>query len=105
MARTRACLSLIFMWIRSGSISWSPIDSTGLSDVIGSWKIIETSRPRNSRISSSDNASRSRPQNLIAVALIFVFPLGSSRTMASAETDLPDPDSPTIATISPGLTA
>ena len=35
--------------------------STGLSDVIGSWKIIEMSLPRMARISRSESASRSRP--------------------------------------------
>ena len=42
-----------------GSITCSPIDRTGLSEVIGSWKIIEMSRPRISRISSSERSSRS----------------------------------------------
>ena len=62
-ARSRACASLIFRWMNSGSMICSPIDRTGLSEVIGSWKIIEMSRPRISRISSSESSSRSRPSN------------------------------------------
>ena len=38
-------------WNCSGSMICSPIGSTGLSEVIGSWKIIEISRPRTSRMS------------------------------------------------------
>ena len=36
----------------------SPIERTGLSEVIGSWKIIEMSRPRISRISSSESVEQ-----------------------------------------------
>ena len=50
-------------WICSGSVSWRPMVSTGFSDVIGSWKIIAISRPRISRISSSESSRRSRPLN------------------------------------------
>ena len=38
----------------SGSMICSPIFSTGLSEVIGSWKIMAISRPRMRRISSSE---------------------------------------------------
>ena len=41
-----------------GSITCSPIERTGLSEVIGSWKIIEMSRPRISRISSAESAEQ-----------------------------------------------
>ena len=50
---------------RSASASASricrPIVSTGLSDVIGSWKIIAISRPRTVRSSPVRSCSRSRP--------------------------------------------
>jgi hypothetical protein len=39
----------------------SPTVSTGLSEVIGSWKIIEMSLPRMARIRSSSYCSRSAP--------------------------------------------
>ena len=48
-------------WMSSGSMICSPILSTGLSDVIGSWKIMAMSRPRMLRISSSERPSSSRP--------------------------------------------
>ncbi len=41
---------------------WLPTLVTGLSEVIGSWKIIETSLPRKSRISSSVILVTSRPR-------------------------------------------
>ena len=87
----------------SGSITCSPIERTGLSEVIGSWKIIAMSRPRISRISSAESASRSRPSNVM-LPLVTRPVLASSRMIASEETDLPQPDSPTMATISPRLT-
>ena len=55
-ARSRASASLIPLWMNSGSMICSPMVSTGLSEVIGSWKIIEMSRPRMARISSSDRS-------------------------------------------------
>ena len=81
----------------------SPIVRTGLSEVIGSWKIMAISRPRMRRISSSERSSSSRPSKRMEPCVRAV-PDGSSRITASADTDLPEPDSPTIATISPGLT-
>ena len=45
-------------WMSSGSMICSPIGRTGLSEVIGSWKIIEMSRPRISRISSSESVEQ-----------------------------------------------
>ena len=62
-ARARACVLAHPEWMSSGSMICRPIGSTGLSEVIGSWKIIAMSRPRSSRISSSDRSSRSRPSN------------------------------------------
>ena len=78
-----------------------PMRSTGLSEVIGSWKIMAISRPRSWRISSSERVSSSRPSKRM-LPWMRAVPGGSSRMVASADTDLPEPDSPTIATISPG---
>ena len=44
------------------SAIWRPTVSTGLSDVIGSWKIIEMRLPRICRIWRSDSFSRSVPR-------------------------------------------
>ena len=57
-ARRAPRASLIFRWMNSGSMICSPIDRTGLSEVIGSWKIMEMSRPRISRISSSESVEQ-----------------------------------------------
>ena len=78
--------------------------STGLSEVIGSWKIIAMSRPRISRISSSVRSRRLRPWNRIRPPTMRPAGFASRRMMASEETDLPQPDSPTSATVSPGFT-
>ena len=42
------------------SMIWLPTVNTGLSEVIGSWKIIAMSLPRMARISASDSRARSR---------------------------------------------
>ncbi len=78
--------------------------STGLSEVIGSWKIIAISRPRIARISSSPSLSKSRPLNSMRPPTTRPAGFASKRMMASEETDLPQPDSPTNATTSPALT-
>ena len=57
-ARARACASFMPRWICSGSMICSPMVRIGLSEVIGSWKIIEMSRPRISRISSSSSVEQ-----------------------------------------------
>ena len=101
-ARARAALSSMPRWMVSGSMIWRPILKTGLSEVIGSWKIMAISRPRTRRISSSDRVSSSLPSNLTLPAGMRAVASGSRRITASADTDLPEPDSPTIATISPG---
>jgi hypothetical protein len=72
----------------------------GFSEVIGSWKMIEIRRPRIERMPLSGSVSRSCPSKMIS-------PLGwdaadvSSRSTDSADTVLPEPDSPTSATVSP----
>ena len=103
-ARARAWASLMLRWISSGSMIWKPMVSTGFNEVIGSWKIIAMSRPRISRISPSDNSRRLRPWNRMRPATTRPAGRASSRMMASEDTDLPQPDSPTSATTSPGRT-
>ena len=72
--------------------------STGLRLVIGSWKIIEILSPRTLRISSSGSAKRSRPSRRITPSTR-LFAAGRSRMTESAVTLLPEPDSPTMATV------
>ena len=57
-ARARLLPRSSSRWMSSGSMICRPIGSTGLSEVIGSWKIIEMSRPRISRISSSESVEQ-----------------------------------------------
>ena len=59
------------------------------------------SRPRTSRISSSDSARRSRPLKRISPPTMRPAGAATSRITDSALTDLPQPDSPTRATVSP----
>ncbi len=90
---------------RSASAICRPTVSTGLSEVIGSWKIIEIALPRSARISSSSMWSRSRPSSRTAPPTIRPGGVGTRRIIDSAVMLLPQPDSPTIARISPRLSA
>ena len=47
------------------SVIWRSMESTGFSEVTGSWKIIAMSLPRTLRTSLSGSATRSRPSNSI----------------------------------------
>src|SRR5436190_5679604 len=84
------------------SPSWLPTVSTGLSDVIGSWKTIATSLPRTRRSSFFFSFSRSRPLNIAVPRTIRPGGVGIRPSSASVETLLPEPDSPTIPSVSPG---
>ena len=83
------------------SITWSPTVVTGLRLVIGSWKIMPILAPRTARISGTGRERRSRPSNSIRAPGSMRPGLGTSRMMASAVIDLPQPDSPTSASVSP----
>ncbi|CAM5295642.1 hypothetical protein SBADM41S_02399 [Streptomyces badius] len=77
---------------------------TGFSEDRASWKIIAILRPRIFRRSSLDIFSMSWPRKRISPCVI--FPGGMSRMpmMVWAVTDLPEPDSPSTASVSPALT-
>src|SRR6476660_487852 len=99
-ARLRAARPDLPMCRRSTSSSCQPTVKTGFSDVIGSWKIIEMSAPRSLRSSPIGSASRLRPPYSTSLAGSMIeFSGGSSPSIASDVTDLPDPDSPTSATV------
>src|SRR5918996_5360328 len=77
---------------------------TGLSAVIGSWKIIDMRLPRSARRRARRASKSSSPSRRIEPAA--GVSCGASRPMvASAVTDLPEPDSPTTQTSSRGRTA
>ena len=66
---------------------------------MGSWKIIAMSLPTILRLSARDMVSMSLPSNIIRSAVTVA--LGGSRPIsASISTDLPEPDSPTMASTS-----
>src|SRR6266508_3776441 len=104
-ARRWAAAPDIPRWISSPSVSWRPMVSTGLSEVIGSWKIMPISRPRTRRISSSPSVRRSRPLKMTWPPTMRPAGGATRRIMLSAVTDLPHPDSPTSATVSPASTS
>ena len=90
----------------TASAIWSPTRSTGLRLLIGSWNTIAISGPRIRRIVSANSRTRSRrcpvrSVNSIWPAVIRPPVWSISRVMESAVTDLPEPDSPTIASVSP----
>ncbi len=104
---SRLASAILAPWCRRiDSAICSPTVNTGLREVIGSWKIIAISAPRIERIvcalartrSTCDPSSRTkstRPEVMVAP------PCSTRRISDSAVTDLPEPDSPTIATVSP----
>ena len=102
-ASTRVLISAFesSVWIENISATWSPMVRSGLSAVIGSWKIMAMPAPRTPRISLTDAAQRSRPSNMILPRSILTS-FGNSRMMAFAIIDLPEPDLPTTHRISLG---
>ena len=74
---------------------------TGLSEVIGSWKIIEISLPRMPRMVASSTATRSTPSRRIEPPTMRPGGSATRRIRDSAVTLLPQPDSPTMASVSP----
>ena len=78
--------------------------STGLSEVMGSWNTMAMRRPRTLRISASLSARMSKPMKRMWPPTTRPGGSGMSRRIASALTALPQPDSPTLATVSPWFT-
>ena len=85
------------------SVSCSPILMTGLRAVIGSWKTMATRLPRRPRSCRGVSFEMALSATIVSPVIRAVF--GSSPRAVVAVTDLPEPDSPTRATTSPGLTA
>ena len=84
-------------WVTSGSAIWSPMRRCGVSDVIGSWKIIATrgreARPRRVRAGRALRGARGRRRAPVR---------GSSPIMARNAWVLPAPDSPMTPRQRPG---
>jgi hypothetical protein len=88
-------------WASSASLICRPIVRTGFRLVIGSWKIIAMSRPRIRRSSRSERLKRSRSPS-VAVPLVIRPARGRMPRSASEVTLFPQPDSPTMPSVSPG---
>src|SRR5688572_5220323 len=83
------------------SATCSPTGKAGLSEVIGSWKIIESLSPRRSRRRRGDALSRSSPSNSTSPPAMRPGGCGTRPMMVSAVTLLPQPDSPTMPSVRP----
>ena len=83
----------------SASAICQPTGNTGFSDDIGSWNTTEMSLPRMSRTVSIGSDSRLRPPNSTRLSGATIAFSGSNLTIDIALTLLPDPDSPTSATV------
>ncbi len=86
------------------SVICRPMVSTGLSELIGSWKTMAISLPRTARSSSSGMFSRSSPSK--RTDPLISTPRRPSRPRAASDvTLLPEPDSPTMPTVAPAATS
>ena len=103
LQRARICSAGVFGWCAAmASPSCSPMRMKGLSEVIGSWKIMPMRLPRSWRRVSGGASSMETPSKaILASAPYSVMLSGCRRTMLIAVTDLPEPDSPTSASVSP----
>ncbi len=87
---------------RSASRSWVPIVWTGFNAFCGSWNTMAAAVPRRDR-----SVSAGAPTTWVPVSSMdpeACARSGSRPSTDSAVSDLPDPDSPTSATISAGST-
>ena len=97
LRRARASRSV---WARSTSSIWRPTGTTGLSAVIGSWKIIAMVVARSCRRRRSLAASSSSPTSLMLPPVGASAPFCNRPITVSEVTDLPDPLSPTRHSVS-----
>src|SRR5258706_1737718 len=104
IAWRRAASRSIARWRRIPSTICSPMVKAGLSEVIGSWKIIEMRLPRTARIAALGRRRRFAPSKRISPA---TRPggLATSPMIESAVTLLPHPDSPTRPSVRPAWSA
>ncbi len=84
----------------SDSVICLPIFMTGLSDVMGSWKIMAISRPQILRRSRSDMVVSSTPSNC-TVPPRSTLRLGRRPMIERDRMVLPEPDSPTTPSVLP----
>ena len=99
-ARARASRRETPSCSRTVSPIWRPVVSTGLRLVIGSWKIMLISLPRIARKSRFFSDRRLRRSNCTS-PMTLAGGSFRSRRIENAVTDLPQPDLPKRATVSP----
>jgi hypothetical protein len=102
-ARAEASRDVRPWWSCRLSPICAPTFRTGFSAVMGSWKIMLMRLPRMLRISASDKRRRSRSSKAMLPAVRTGGSVISLR-IDIAVTDFPEPDSPTIARVSPSST-
>ncbi len=85
------------------SVTCLPMRITGFSELIGSWYTMPIFAPRTARREDSLSGTRSWPSSSTRPA-VTEAPVGSSPATLNAVNDLPEPDSPTTATVSPART-
>ena len=88
-------------WARIVSATWSPMVSTGLRLVIGSWNTMPIRRPRTRRSASPVSGRRSVPPRQTTLPCSMRPGGGMSCSSARLVRLFPEPDSPTSATVSP----
>ena len=96
-ARAQAWLRDKPMCLMSGSVSCWPTLNTGLSELMGSWKTQAISLPRMACKSRMLACSKSRPSHMTWPERTALS--GSKFSTDMAVTLLPEPDSPTSATV------
>ena len=99
-ARSMACSLLAPRCSMTASAICLPTVIVGFSDDSGSWKIMPISLPRILRMSSAENELISCPDRVMLPPAMCP-PLGSSCMIDSAVIVLPQPDSPTMPSVSP----
>ena len=102
-ARCRACSGRMRRWRRRASMIWSPTGRVGLRLAMGSWKSMAACGPRTARICRSLQGTMSRPSSRMRPEMRALS--GSRRRMERQSTDLPQPDSPTMARVSPACSS
>src|SRR5437868_5638925 len=91
IARPRASRGLVLRWRRMPSTIWSPMVKAGLSEVIGSWKIIDIWLPRNSRSAAAVSARDAGCTAIVAVpAARAIFILGPGRRLEPGDLGVDD---------------
>lgn len=96
----RASRRLDLFFSSMASVICLPILTMGFSEDSGSWKIIEILSPRSLCITSSGTRSRSLPSYRISPPSTMALP-ARMPIIALEVTDLPEPDSPTMASVLP----